>query len=91
MRCAPGNVARGDTFLSRDKRASHFCAQPGGPAFAGLWCHSVVLLLGMAVLSLLRMQTLSATLEITVPLARSRTLDTMGRSVSRYQCGRWAT
>ncbi len=46
----------------------------------------LVLLLGMAVLSLLRMQALSATLEeITVHnAARSQTLDTMGRSVSRY-------
>ena len=46
----------------------------------------LVLLLGMAVLSLLRMQALSATLEeITVhSAARSQTLDVMGRSVSRY-------
>jgi len=46
----------------------------------------LALLLGMAVLSLLRMQALSATLEeITVHnAARSKTLDTMGRSVSRY-------
>ena len=46
----------------------------------------LALLLGMAVLSLLRMQALSATLEdITVhSAARSQTLDVMGRSVSRY-------
>jgi len=46
----------------------------------------LVLLLGMAVLSLLRMQALSATLEeITVHnAARSQTLDVMGRNVSRY-------
>ena len=46
----------------------------------------LVLLLGMAMLSLLRMQALSATLEdITVhSAARSQTLDVMGRSVSRY-------
>ena len=45
----------------------------------------LALLLGMAVLSLLRMQALSATLEdITVhSAARSQTLDVMGRSVSR--------
>ncbi|MFZ1498224.1 MAG: hypothetical protein WAT33_00140, partial [Giesbergeria sp.] len=46
----------------------------------------LVLLLGMAVLSLLRMQALSATLEeITVHnAARSQTLNVMARSVSGY-------
>ena len=46
----------------------------------------LALLLGMAALSLLRMQALASTLEnITVHnAARSQTLDVMGRSVSRY-------